>query len=82
MRASQSNLHCHPDLYRFIVETFQWYPHHKTLKIWDTNTLQPAGVFHFEGTVYSHHISPVATKHCLMAGMYVFLRNFLCILGL
>nr|XP_009925989.1 PREDICTED: DNA excision repair protein ERCC-8-like isoform X2 [Haliaeetus albicilla] len=43
----------------------------KTLKIWDTNTLQPADVFHFEGTVYSHHMSPVATKHCLIAAVFV-----------
>ncbi|XP_035165149.1 DNA excision repair protein ERCC-8 isoform X1 [Oxyura jamaicensis] len=67
----------HPDVHRFSVETVQWYPHDtgmftsssfdKTLKIWDTNTLQPADVFHFEGTVYSHHMSPVATKHCLVA---------------
>ncbi|XP_074425150.1 DNA excision repair protein ERCC-8 isoform X4 [Larus michahellis] len=67
----------HPDVHRFSVETVQWYPHDtgmftsssfdKTLKIWDTNTLQPADVFHFEGTVYSHHMSPVATKHCLIA---------------
>ncbi|NXQ58839.1 ERCC8 protein, partial [Anthoscopus minutus] len=28
---------------------------------------QPADTFHFEGTVYSHHMSPVATKHCLIA---------------
>uniref|UniRef100_A0A8C0AY72 Uncharacterized protein n=1 Tax=Buteo japonicus TaxID=224669 RepID=A0A8C0AY72_9AVES len=82
----------HPDVHRFSVETVQWYPHDtgmftsssfdKTLKIWDTNTLQPADVFHFEGTVYSHHMSPVATKHCLIAGMYVLLRNALCIWGL
>ncbi|XP_030047490.1 DNA excision repair protein ERCC-8 [Microcaecilia unicolor] len=67
----------HPDVHKFSVETVQWYPHDtgiftsssfdKTLKIWDTNTLQPADVFHFEGTVYSHHMSPVATKHCLIA---------------
>ncbi|XP_053910032.1 DNA excision repair protein ERCC-8 isoform X3 [Cuculus canorus] len=67
----------HPDVHRFSVETVQWYPHDtgmftsssfdKTLKIWDTNTLQSADVFHFEGTVYSHHMSPVATKHCLIA---------------
>ncbi|XP_075382516.1 DNA excision repair protein ERCC-8 isoform X2 [Mycteria americana] len=67
----------HPDVHRFSVETVQWYPHDtgmftsssfdKTLKIWDTNTLQPADVFHFEGTVYSHHMSPVATNHCLIA---------------
>ncbi|XP_065512384.1 DNA excision repair protein ERCC-8 isoform X3 [Caloenas nicobarica] len=67
----------HPDVHRFSVETVQWYPHDtgmftsssfdKTLKIWDTQTLQAADVFHFEGTVYSHHMSPVATKHCLIA---------------
>uniref|UniRef100_A0A8D0G7Z3 DNA excision repair protein ERCC-8 n=1 Tax=Sphenodon punctatus TaxID=8508 RepID=A0A8D0G7Z3_SPHPU len=67
----------HPDVHRFSVETVQWYPHdtgmftsssfNKTLKIWDTNTLQPADVFNFEATVYSHHMSPVATKHCLIA---------------
>ncbi|XP_027647042.1 DNA excision repair protein ERCC-8 isoform X5 [Falco biarmicus] len=67
----------HPDVHKFSVETVQWYPHDtgmftsssfdKTLKIWDTNVLQPADVFHFEGTVYSHHMSPVATNHCLIA---------------
>ncbi|NWR22133.1 ERCC8 protein, partial [Emberiza fucata] len=67
----------HPDVHKFSVETVQWYPHDtgmftsssfdKTLKIWDTNTLQPADIFHFEGTVYSHHMSPIATKHCLIA---------------
>ncbi|KAM7165562.1 DNA excision repair protein ERCC-8 isoform 1-T1 [Macrochelys suwanniensis] len=67
----------HPDVHKFSVETVQWYPRDtgmftsssfdKTLKIWDTNTLQPADVFNFEGTVYSHHMSPVATKHCLIA---------------
>uniref|UniRef100_A0A803T661 ERCC excision repair 8, CSA ubiquitin ligase complex subunit n=1 Tax=Anolis carolinensis TaxID=28377 RepID=A0A803T661_ANOCA len=40
----------HPDVHKFSVETVQWYPHDtgmftsssfdKTLKIWDTNTLQ------------------------------------------
>ncbi|XP_048787422.1 DNA excision repair protein ERCC-8 isoform X2 [Lagopus muta] len=68
----------HPDAHKFSVETVQWYPHDtgmftsssfdKTLKIWDTNTLQPADVFQFEGTVYCHHMSPFATKHCLIAG--------------
>lgn len=67
----------HPDVHKFSVETVQWYPHDtgmftsssfdKTLKVWDTNTLQPAEVFNFEETVYSHHMSPVATKHCLIA---------------
>ncbi|XP_054343819.1 DNA excision repair protein ERCC-8 isoform X3 [Pongo pygmaeus] len=67
----------HPDVHRYSVETVQWYPHDtgmftsssfdKTLKVWDTNTLQTADVFNFEETVYSHHMSPVSTKHCLVA---------------
>ncbi|XP_020639400.1 DNA excision repair protein ERCC-8 isoform X1 [Pogona vitticeps] len=67
----------HPDVHKFSVETVQWYPHDtgmftsssfdKTLKIWDTNTLQSVEVFTFEGTVYSHHMSPIATRHCLIA---------------
>ncbi|XP_013911066.1 PREDICTED: DNA excision repair protein ERCC-8 isoform X4 [Thamnophis sirtalis] len=67
----------HPGVHKYSVETVQWYPHDtgmftsssfdKTLKIWDTNTLQPADEFHFDGTVYSHHMSPVATRHCLIA---------------
>uniref|UniRef100_A0A8C5QKW3 DNA excision repair protein ERCC-8 n=1 Tax=Leptobrachium leishanense TaxID=445787 RepID=A0A8C5QKW3_9ANUR len=67
----------HPDMHKFSVETVQWYPHDtgiftsssfdKTLKTWDTNSLQLAEVFHFEGTVYSHHMSPLATKHSLIA---------------
>ncbi|XP_010221305.1 PREDICTED: DNA excision repair protein ERCC-8-like, partial [Tinamus guttatus] len=67
----------HSDVHKYSIETMQWYPHDtgmfasssfdKTLKIWDTNTLQPSGLFHFDGTVYSHHMSPVATKHCLIA---------------
>ncbi|XP_026526304.1 DNA excision repair protein ERCC-8 [Notechis scutatus] len=67
----------HPGVHKYSVETVQWYPHDtgmftsssfdKTLKIWDTNTLQPADEFYFDGTVYSHHMSPVATRHCLIA---------------
>ncbi|KAF5912048.1 hypothetical protein HPG69_003322, partial [Diceros bicornis minor] len=40
----------HPDVHKYSVETVQWYPHDtgmftsssfdKTLKVWDTNTLQ------------------------------------------
>uniref|UniRef100_A0A8D0G861 ERCC excision repair 8, CSA ubiquitin ligase complex subunit n=1 Tax=Sphenodon punctatus TaxID=8508 RepID=A0A8D0G861_SPHPU len=80
LRRAESTQRNHPDVHRFSVETVQWYPHdtgmftsssfNKTLKIWDTNTLQPADVFNFEATVYSHHMSPVATKHCLIAGLY------------
>ncbi|XP_010191614.1 PREDICTED: DNA excision repair protein ERCC-8-like, partial [Mesitornis unicolor] len=67
----------HPDVHKFSVETVQWYPFDtgiftsssfdKTLKIWDTNNLQIADVFHFEGAVYSHHMCAVATNHCLIA---------------
>ncbi|XP_005990749.1 DNA excision repair protein ERCC-8 isoform X2 [Latimeria chalumnae] len=67
----------HPHAHNFSVETVQWYPHDtgmftsssfdKTLKVWDTNSLHPAEVFTFEETVYCHHMSPVATRHCLIA---------------
>lgn len=30
---------------------------------------QPAEVFEFEGNVYSHHLSPIARKHSLIAGV-------------
>nr|XP_020449550.1 DNA excision repair protein ERCC-8 isoform X2 [Monopterus albus] len=39
----------------------------KTMKVWDTETLKPAEVFEFEGNVYSHHLSPIARKHSLIA---------------
>lgn len=32
---------------------------------------QPAEVFEFEGNVYSHHLSPIARKHSLIAGVCV-----------
>ncbi|XP_075054877.1 DNA excision repair protein ERCC-8 [Mixophyes fleayi] len=67
----------HPDVHKFSVETVQWYPHDtglftsssfdKTLKIWDTNSLQLAEMFQFDGNVYSHHMSPLAAKHSLIA---------------
>ncbi|GCC27146.1 hypothetical protein chiPu_0005568 [Chiloscyllium punctatum] len=67
----------HDHVHKYSVETVQWYPcdtgmftsssFDKTLKIWDTNRLLPAEVFSFEGTVYCHHMSPIATKHCLIA---------------
>uniref|UniRef100_A0A8C0XCE2 ERCC excision repair 8, CSA ubiquitin ligase complex subunit n=1 Tax=Castor canadensis TaxID=51338 RepID=A0A8C0XCE2_CASCN len=77
-RRAESTRRNHPDVHKYSVETVQWYPHDtgmftsssfdKTLKVWDTNTLQTADVFTFEETVYSHHMSPVSTKHCLVAG--------------
>lgn len=32
--------------------------------------LQPAEIFEFEGNVYSHHLSPIARKHSLIAGVW------------
>uniref|UniRef100_A0AAQ4Q7X5 Excision repair cross-complementation group 8 n=1 Tax=Gasterosteus aculeatus aculeatus TaxID=481459 RepID=A0AAQ4Q7X5_GASAC len=65
-------------VHKFSVETVQWYPYDtgmfvsssfdKTMKVWDTETLKPAEVFEFEGNVYSHHLSPIARKHSLIAG--------------
>ncbi|XP_033828006.2 DNA excision repair protein ERCC-8 [Periophthalmus magnuspinnatus] len=69
----RSNRHVH----KFSVETVQWYPYDtgmfvsssfdKTMKIWDTETLKPAEIFEFETNVYSHHLSPIARKHSLIA---------------
>lgn len=69
----RSSRHVH----KFSVETVQWYPYDtgmfvsssfdKTMKIWDTETLKPAEVFEFETNVYSHHLSPIARKHSLIA---------------
>ncbi|XP_034026405.1 DNA excision repair protein ERCC-8 isoform X2 [Thalassophryne amazonica] len=66
-----------PYVHKFSVETVQWYPYDtgmfvsssfdKTMKVWDTETLKPAEVFEFEGNVYSHHLSPIARKHSLIA---------------
>ncbi|XP_013858153.1 DNA excision repair protein ERCC-8 isoform X2 [Austrofundulus limnaeus] len=70
----RSSRHVH----KFSVETVQWYPYDtgmfvsssfdKTMKVWDTETLKPAEVFEFDGNVYSHHLSPIARKHSLIAG--------------
>ncbi|XP_072043883.1 DNA excision repair protein ERCC-8-like [Amphiura filiformis] len=59
------------------VETVQWYPHDTgmftsssmdmKLKIWDTNALVPADVFDFEKPIYNHDMSPIATRHTLIA---------------
>ncbi|KAL8611451.1 hypothetical protein ACOMHN_014506 [Nucella lapillus] len=59
------------------VETVQWYPvdtglftssgaAHQ-LRVWDTNCLKTVDTYTFSTVVYSHHLSPVAGKHCLMA---------------
>lgn len=69
----RSNRHVH----KRSVETVQWYPHDTgmftsssmdmKLKIWDTNTLVPADVFEFDKPIYNHDMSPIATKHTLIA---------------
>uniref|UniRef100_A0A8C4QGQ3 DNA excision repair protein ERCC-8 n=1 Tax=Eptatretus burgeri TaxID=7764 RepID=A0A8C4QGQ3_EPTBU len=66
-----------PNNHKFMVQTVQWYPHDtgmftsssfdKTLKVWDTNSLQVADIFKFANPVHCHHMSPIATKHCLVA---------------
>ncbi|KAJ8022952.1 2-oxoglutarate dehydrogenase, mitochondrial [Holothuria leucospilota] len=45
------------------------------LKVWDTNALIPAEEFVIDKAVYSHHISPVATQHCLIAGLSLYVSN-------
>uniref|UniRef100_A0A672KW69 DNA excision repair protein ERCC-8 n=1 Tax=Sinocyclocheilus grahami TaxID=75366 RepID=A0A672KW69_SINGR len=67
-------------VHKFSVETVQWYPHDtgmfvsssfdKTMKVWDTETLKPAEEFQFDGNVYCHHMSPVARKQSLVAGVF------------
>lgn len=68
-----SNRHRH----KFSVECVLWYPldtgifissgTDKLLKVWDTNRLKPADEYEFSGIVFCHDMSPVATKHCLIA---------------
>lgn len=69
----------HPAVHRYSVETVQWYPHDtgmftsssfdKTLKIWDTNTLQVRENFYsLEASYIIHSASVVVpelnrTKH-------------------
>ncbi|RUS75137.1 hypothetical protein EGW08_017100, partial [Elysia chlorotica] len=59
------------------IETVQWFPldtgiftssgTDRLLKIWDANRLQTAEEYSFSGIVHCHHMSPVATKHNLVA---------------
>ncbi|XP_022087344.1 DNA excision repair protein ERCC-8-like [Acanthaster planci] len=68
----RSNKHVH----KRSVETVQWYPHDTgmftssstdcLLKVWDTNALVPAETFTMDKPIYSHNMSPIATKHCLI----------------
>lgn len=63
--------------HRYSVECVQWYPFDsglfitsgmdKQLKIWDTNCMKPADTFSFEGRVFQHHMSHIATRNCLVA---------------
>ncbi|XP_071118181.1 DNA excision repair protein ERCC-8-like [Haliotis cracherodii] len=64
-------------MHKHSIQTVQWYPldtgiftssgTDKLLKVWDTNRLVPADTFEFSTIVYSHHMSPIATKHNLLA---------------
>ncbi|KAL4235709.1 DNA excision repair protein ERCC-8 [Mactra antiquata] len=68
-----NNRHRH----KFHVDTVLWYPLDTgmftssgtdcLLKVWDTNRLKPADEYQFSGIVYNHHMSPIATRHCLIA---------------
>ncbi|XP_041358776.1 DNA excision repair protein ERCC-8-like [Gigantopelta aegis] len=70
---NRDNRHAH----KHSVTTVQWYPldtglfttsgTDKVLKIWDTNRLIPADKYRFDTIIYSHHLSPIATKHTLLA---------------
>lgn len=72
-KIGHGNRNCH----KYAVTTVQWYPVDtglflsssvdKSLRVWDANSLAAAGQFEFGGSVYSHHMSPVATGHCLVA---------------
>lgn len=63
------NFRSHPDAHKFSVETVQWYPHDtgmftsssfdKTLKIWDTNTLQVRAFLCFLGFLNTSHLFPI-----------------------
>jgi len=63
--------------HRYSVECVQWYPFDtglfitsgmdKKLKVWDTNCMKPADTFSFEGRVFQHHMSHIATRNCLVA---------------
>jgi len=65
------------DAHKFSIESVQWYPRDngmfvsssfdRTVKVWDSNTLQVAGDFVFNHHIYCHHMSSIAKKHCLVA---------------
>ncbi|XP_062509442.1 DNA excision repair protein ERCC-8-like [Corticium candelabrum] len=63
--------------HQYMVSSVQWYPHDtgmfftsstdQTLKVWDANTLRVSEQFNFQHSVFMHHISPMASSHCLIA---------------
>ena len=71
--AGKSNRYRH----KHSVETVQWFPidtgmflssgTDKLLKVWDTNALKTADEFEFSSIIYSHHMSPIAKAHSLVA---------------
>eukprot|EP01103_Thecamoeba_quadrilineata_P014782 TRINITY_DN448_c2_g1_i2.p1 TRINITY_DN448_c2_g1~~TRINITY_DN448_c2_g1_i2.p1 ORF type:complete len:471 (-),score=101.38 TRINITY_DN448_c2_g1_i2:540-1952(-) len=63
--------------HEFCVSAVQWYPvdtgtfftasYDKTVKVWDTNSLQIYSKFTFAEKVYSIAMSPIATTHSFLA---------------
>ncbi|KAK7085245.1 DNA excision repair protein ERCC-8, partial [Halocaridina rubra] len=63
--------------HKHAVQCIQWYPADtglfatscgdKTIKLWDTNRVKPVDQFKLDCCVGQHHMSPVATKHSLLA---------------
>lgn len=59
------------------VECVQWYPadaglfstssRDKKVKIWDPNRMKLVDQFDLDCHIHHHHMSPVATKHSLLA---------------
>ncbi|KAI3661529.1 hypothetical protein MP638_007259 [Amoeboaphelidium occidentale] len=63
--------------HRRLISTINWYPfdlgmfttssYDKTVKVWDTESLQDVHTFNLEHKVYTHSLSPCATSHSLIA---------------
>lgn len=74
--------------HQFSIETVQWYPRDngmfvtssmdKSVKVWDSNTLQVAEEFSFSFGINCHHMSAIARKHCLVAVACDASKIFLC----
>ncbi|KAK3875520.1 hypothetical protein Pcinc_019618 [Petrolisthes cinctipes] len=68
---------CQRRSHKYQVECAQWYPtdtglfstssRDKKIKIWDTNYMKPVEEFNIDCHILHHHMSPVATKHALLA---------------